>query len=352
MSDRKNKDEDFDRDDEAMARLLRMAGTRSPIPDDVEARVYARVQSEWRASSEQPESARVYAKVHRQWKKEKPRSWPRRLAMPVALAATMLIAITVVLQPSPPVSADIHVGTVARVIGDSGGDVLPAVGDTVNAGERLSTGPGQRMSLVLDNAASLRIDEQTVLLVEAKDEFRLVQGRVYADTGDFMYRDHHLIINTSMGTVTDVGTQFAVALADDLIDVAVREGRVDVNRNTEQFVAVAGERLQVHRDDGATVDLLPAHDASWSWATSVAPGFDIENKSLLDFLRWAARETGRELVFDSNELRMSAMRTDLHGSVYDFDPLEAVESVLLTTNFKYRIEVDKIVIEANTPSGR
>ena len=65
----------------------------------------------------------------------------------------------------------------------------------------------------------------------------------------------------------------------------------------------------------------------------------------MDFLRWAARETGRELVFETNELRMSAMRTDLHGSVSDFDPLEAVESVLATTRFKYRIEADKIVIE-------
>lgn len=352
MSDKTNKDDEFDRDDETMARLLRMAGTRSPIPEDVEARVYARVQNEWRASSEQPDSARVYAKVHRQWKKEQPRSWLRRMAMPVALAATMLVAITVVMQPSPPVPANVHVGTVVRVVGDDGGDVLPAVGHTVIAGERLSTGPGQRMSLNLDNAASLRIDEQTILLVEAKDEFRLVQGRVYADTGDFMYRDRRLVITTSMGTVTDIGTQFAVALADDLIDVAVREGRVDVNRNTEQFVAVAGERLQVHRRDGATVDLLSTHDAYWNWAAMVAPGFDIENKSLLDFLRWAARETGRELVFGSNELRMSAMRTDLHGSVSDFDPLEAVESVLLTTNFKFRIDVDKIVIEENAPSGR
>ena len=39
------------------------------------------------------------------------------------------------------------------------------------------------------------------------------------------------------------------------------------------------------------------------------------------------------------------MRTDLHGSVEDFEPLEAVESVLATTNFRYRLEADRIVIE-------
>jgi hypothetical protein len=94
-----------------------------------------------------------------------------------------------------------------------------------------------------------------------------------------------------------------------------------------------------------TVDAVEPHDPYWNWTTALAPVFDIENKSLLDFLRWAARETGRELIFEDNELRMSAMRTDLHGSVADFAPLEALESVLATTNFHYRILADRIVIE-------
>jgi len=42
---------------------------------------------------------------------------------------------------------------------------------------------------------------------------------------------------------------------------------------------------------------------------------------------------------------MAAMRTELHGSVEDFGPIEAIESVLATTAFKYRIEQGKVVIE-------
>jgi hypothetical protein len=145
--------------------------------------------------------------------------------------------------------------------------------------------------------------------------------------------------------VTDVGTQFAVELGAERLDVAVREGRVDVSRGADEFVAVAGERLRLGENDTAQMDAIAPHDPYWDWTASLAPVFDIENKSLLDFLRWAARETGRELVFEDNELRMSAMRTDLHGSVEDFEPLEAVESVLATTNFRYRLEADRIVIE-------
>ncbi|MCH5376735.1 MAG: FecR family protein [Planctomycetes bacterium] len=346
MNDKIGQDKKFDRDDETMARLLRLAGPRAPIPGDIEARVYDRVKTEWRASTQQPEGAAVYAEVHRHWKKQnKPRTGFRRWAMPLALAATIVAAIAVVLQPPPPVPGNIPVGTVARIAGDDASGYLPPVGHLVHPGDRLTTGAGQGMSLLLSNAESLRIDEETTLVVRAKDDFQLVEGRIYADTGDFMYRDHGLVIGTSLGSVTDVGTQFAVKAGDDFIDVAVREGRVDVAQDSEQFVAVAGERLTIHRDDGVTVEALAMHDPYWDWATSLVPAFDIENKSLLDFLRWAARETGRELVFETNELRMSAMRTDLHGSVSDFDPLEAVESVLATTSFKFHIEADRIVIE-------
>lgn len=42
---------------------------------------------------------------------------------------------------------------------------------------------------------------------------------------------------------------------------------------------------------------------------------------------------------------MEVMRTDLHSSIENFTPLEAVESVLATTAFSYRIDPDKIVVE-------
>ena len=334
-----------DRDEETMARLMRLAGPSASIPDDVESRVYERVKSEWRASSAQPDDRRVYAQVRRQWEKGQQRRRLPRWAMPVAVAATVLMAVAFVLQPPPAAPVRLSAGSIVRVVADGGAAGLPAVGDLVYRGDSLSTGSGQGISIRLANSELLLIDEKTTLVVLAEDAFRLLSGRVYADTGDFIYRDHGLVIDTAMGTVTDVGTQFAVAVADDVIDVAVREGRVDISRDAAQFVAVAGERLQIHRDDGAMVDALAAYDAYWDWTISLAPRFDLENKSLLEFLRWAARVTGRELVFETDELRMSAMRTDLHGSVSDFEPLEAIAAVLATTRFKYRIEADRIIIE-------
>jgi ferric-dicitrate binding protein FerR (iron transport regulator) len=287
----------------------------------------------------------VYRHVRREWQKDTTRRRYRRWALPVALAASVVLAVTLLLQQPPSAPARVAIGTVARVVDAAASGALPAAGQPVYAGDVLATGAGQKLSVVINNAVSLRLDQDTTLAAVAREEFRLESGRVYADTGDVMYRDHGLVVHTPMGTVTDVGTQFSVQLAAENLDVAVREGRVDVSRGADEFVAVAGERLRLRENDTAEMDAVAPHDPFWDWTASLAPVFDIENKSLLDFLRWAARETGRELVFEDNELRMSAMRTDLHGSVEDFEPLEAVESVLATTNFRYRLEADRIVIE-------
>lgn len=348
MNERNDQSSELDRDDETLARLLRLSGGRLPISPDVETRVYDRVAAEWKASSVQRDGSRIYNNVHSAWKKPAP-TWRRaRWVTSIAVAATVLIAIAVVIERQPELQSIVPVGTVVRVVGERADSAtsLPAVGHKILPGDRLTTGAGERISVALAASESLRIDESSELLVEGPNRFRILQGRIYADTGDFMYRDRYLVIDTPQGEVTDIGTQFSVAVDDGSLEVAVREGRVDVSRGSEAITAVAGELLQLKAGSvEPQLHRIASHDAFWNWTAELAPLFDIENKSLLDFLRWAARETGRELVFEDQELRMAAMRTDLHGSVSDFAPIEAVESVLATTSFGYRIERDRIVIQ-------
>jgi len=52
-----------------------------------------------------------------------------------------------------------------------------------------------------------------------------------------------------------------------------------------------------------------------------------------------------QLVFESDDLRMSAMRTDLHGPISGLKPKEAMVAVMATTSFRYRIESGTIYIE-------
>jgi ferric-dicitrate binding protein FerR (iron transport regulator) len=341
MTDQPNTEQQ-ERDEEALARLMRIAGPRPDISPDVESRVYERALKEWQVSTAPADSTRVYENVQRSWRMAGVRRQVLRWAVPLAVAASAVLVAVMMQQPVAPTAP--VVGTVARVIGVSA-EIGIANGDSVYPGATLTTGDGQGLSLLLVGSESVRLDANSVLQIDDRARFTLLQGRMYADTGRFAYRNGGLQIDTDLGTVTDVGTQFAVEVDGDTLDVAVREGRVDVRQDADAFVAIAGERLVVNKAGSAEVTELASHSTYWRWVAELAPRFDIENKSLMDFLHWASREAGLELVFASDELRMAAMRTELHGSVEDFGPIEAIESVLATTAFRYRIEQGKVVIE-------
>ena len=346
MSDSFDKENDPRRDEHTTARLLQLAGSRPQIPQDMEQRVYQRVRDEWQAASTSPEGQRVYRHVRSEWKKGSPGRHTRRWLLPVALAASALVAVAIVLQPAPAPPGPTLVAPVVHAVDAAGNGNLPVPGHQVHAGDRLSTGSGEALSLSLARLESVRLDEQSTLIAKSDHQFELVEGRMYIDSGDLIYRSKGLEIETPSGKVTDIGTQFVVRADGETLEIAVREGRVDVRQDVRTVVAVAGDRVQFDGSADPEFSTIASHDDYWSWATDLAPTFAIENRSLLDFLRWVARETGRELVFESEDLRIAAMRTVLHGDVAGHKPLDAVDSVMLTTKFRYRIEPTKIVIES------
>lgn len=309
-------------DDVAVAKLMNLAGPRAAVPADVQRRVYGAVRSEWEAATR--------------------RSGVTRWALPLALAASVIVAVG--LMRDEPVAPTMVVGTVMRVTGPANG---LAAGDSVHRGDTLHTAPGQGLSVTTSDGLSLRIAPDTEIVFEGTDVVSMAAGQVYADSGERAFLDRHIRIDTPFGSATDLGTQFSVSYTGDTMSVAVREGSVNVIDQQDQpaeYVADVGERLVLRPGQDVAVEQVSVRDPSWDWAVALAPTFDIENQSLLDFLKWAARETGRNLEFEDDELRMQAMRTVLHGSVTDFTPEEAAESVLSTTGFRYRIDDQRIAI--------
>ena len=345
MSEHTNKQDALDADEATTAKLLKLAGQRPEVPQDAERRVYARVHAEWQKATSLPEGQQLYKRVQNEWRDELAQRRRQRWYMPLALAASFALVVAVVLQSGPsPLVPQASVATVVRVLGNPSAGLVPAVGAEVFVGDQLATTDDSGLSIRLAGSGSLRLDENTTLVAQAGGRFELLQGRVYVDSGDLIYRDTKLAIETPYGTVTDIGTQFVVASGADALEVAVREGRVDLSGNMTSVTAVAGERLKVQASGEVATYAISSHDDYWAWATDLAPTFEIENRSLLDFLRWASRETGRELEFEDEELRMAAMRTDLHGSIEGIALFDAIETVVATTTFHYRIDPDRIVI--------
>lgn len=311
--------------DELLARLLQIAGPRPAIPADLERRVEASVRREW----------------HKATRRRRVTRWA---AVPLALAASVLVVVGLQVGNPPPASP-LAIGSVARVAGPGGF----AAGDTVHVGDTIGTGPAQSLSFALRDGTSVRLAPETTLSVTSGHDFRLERGALYADTGPLTYRSRSLTVMTPVARITDVGTQFLLRVRDDnTLSVAVREGRVDIARDRGNDTALAGDLLTVRAGEPAEVATVAANAELWSWASAVAPAFDVENRSLMDFLRWAARETGRELVFVDEQRRMAAMRHGLRGSlaaVTDVAPEEALIAVLAASGFDYRLLPDRIVIE-------
>lgn len=313
--------------EDAIARLLNLAGPRDDIPADVERRVHDRVRNEWRSS--------VARRRTLQW------------SVPLALAASLVLAIALnnrTPDVAPPAVLK-PIATVARINGstDLSANRL-SVGDPVYAGDTISTADGQGISLAMSSNLSLRLASATTVTIDSIDEVTLAAGRIYADSGQAIYRDRHITIVTDVGVATDIGTQFAVGYLQDEMSVAVREGTVDVSDQSESYTAKSGDRLVLQPDSGVVFEQISKYDDSWDWAVALAPAFDIHNRSLLDFLNWTARETGKELEFANHDVRMAVMRTILSGSVSGFTPSEALESVMATTKFDYRVDRQHIAI--------
>ena len=153
---------------------------------------------------------------------------------------------------------------------------------------------------------------------------RLGRGEVIADSRTF-------VVKTSAGEVRHLGTQYAVRTAGPAVQVSVREGLVAIDRGSDRVIGSAGEQLSLSPGAAVVRTRLPIHDAQWAWIQTITPPFAIENRSLDEFLTWAARQTGRRLVYASRTAANEAESVRLKGSVAGLAPDAAVLAVGATT---------------------
>ena len=309
-------------EDDFIARLMRLAGPRPAIPDDTRARVHASVRREWRSAVARRRALR----------------W----AIPAAVAAGLLLV--AVFGGRLPLSVAPPVATVA--MGDaraSASGTRLVSGDAVHAGDSLAAGDGG-LALAFEGGLSLRAAAHTAATIDGVDEITVSSGRVYSDSGPSNRHDRAMRVHTPVGSATDHGTQFAVGYEDGVMTVAVREGNVQVSAPRASYAADAGQKLTLQTGREAVFDEIAPYDRSWEWAAALAPPFDINERPVIEFLEWAARETGRELTFATDGARLAARAKQLSGSIAGLTPSEAIEAVLPTTRFVARIDDRRMIV--------
>jgi ferric-dicitrate binding protein FerR (iron transport regulator) len=323
--------------DADLAALLRAVGPRVQPPSAMAVEVRAAVAAEWRAMT----ARRVRRRLATTWS----------LAAGVAVAAVgVWLARPLYVPAGEPVASLARIEGTVEYRGEHARDwaQLPANAE-LREGDELRTGATGRAALKLANGIQLRLDVDTRVAFNDAEHARLRRGGVYVDsgvTGADPSRD--LEIDTPAGSVRHLGTQYEARVADGVLRVGVREGLVAVGARGGDIVANAGEQLLI-QDGQVTRNALAANADAWAWVGSITPPFAIEGRSVDDFLTWAGRETGRQIVYTSSEAAQRARAIVLKGSVSGLTPDDAVSAVLSTTALRPAIDDGHIRIDAANP---
>ena len=273
--------------------LISEAGPRPPLPEQDLTAIREAARAEWQELVTRHSAATTGRRGH---------------ALTLAASLVLVIAAAWWWMTATRGTDPISVAVVATVERSSGFETAEVeVGSEILVGMTIETGVAadgvpQRLALRLSSGASLRVDGLTELGFPSENEVELRAGAVYFDGGGEMSAPDPLTIKTEFGAVHHVGTQYEVRLVDydDAVRVRVREGEVELESGSGSYTILAGEQFELAADGRTEKDSIRAYDPAWNWATEVSPGIEIDGISIRSYLEWLSRETGRELVFESD----------------------------------------------------
>lgn len=317
-------------DEEALVRsLLEGAGPRPPLDEADVGAISGAARFVWKARERRSRRTRIL--------------WA--LAAGVGVIALGLALLRWRSEPAVPAPAVADVEAVSGVVAIAARPL--AAGDAIPAGSLLESGGRGRASLRLGDGATVRLDEETRVRMVSAARLDLERGAVYLDTGGAA----PIEVRTPAGTAHDVGTQFLVRFepAAARLTVAVRAGAVEVNQSGRAHLAPAGEEIVLDGGGGATRRALPGHGGAWAWVVAAAPPFEIEGRTLGEFLDDLGRETGWRFRFTDETRAAGARAIVLHGGVPRAQrPDQILDAILAGAGFEGEIEDGIVVVR---PSG-
>ena len=316
--------------DDDVSRLVRLAGPRTAVPDDISSRVQSVVHARWRQM--------VVA-----WRRR--RTLMAAAAVLAGLAVLTMVVRTIHSRAADPQQTTARMTRAAILERVTGGDLWSAAGGPLQPLARgaevagntwIETRETGRASLRIPGGASIRLDTNTRAQIVSTSVILLDRGALYVDTGTADRAP--LEIRTAHGVVTHLGTQFEVQATPDATRVRVREGRIVLVGATDRREATAGTELAVGREGRLVRRDVAVFGAEWNWVEQAAPEFKIDGQTLEALLRWTARETGWTIRFTSSGTARSVAEIRLHGSSVGLTPSETLEAVLPTCNLSLRLE--------------
>jgi hypothetical protein len=320
--------------DEQIGQLLKLAGPR-PMPDpDRMAEARAAAYAEWSRSVVRRRRARSL--------------WV--LTGLTLVTSTLLVATWSWFRPPSPPAQRVELGTIQAVKGslliDRLGDgrrVVEQPGAGLRAGDRIETPQGSRVGLAVAGGIDVRINEGSVAVLDTANRLLLASGTIYVDAG-VVRHPTGFQIDTPLGTVRHVGTQFEVRLLDSALRVRVREGSIALDVERARWTSQAGEALLLVPGRPPERTPIATSGLEWRWLADLARPFRLEGASVISFLDWVSREQGWRWQFEQPATRSRVEKIVLHGSVDGLTPEEALAAVLPTCGLSFRLDGARLLI--------
>ena len=328
---------DGTRDEVAVESLLRLSGPREAVPTERMQRLKVAAHADWRRLVAHKRRRRVAA-------------W----AVSGLAAAAALFAIRLATNTAAPPNSASVVATVealsdtARLSASADGreGVPMRVGDVLAGGVNASTSGTGTATLRLAGGGLLRMSGDTDIQVPAANTVLLATGTLYLDSEG----GPSLEVRTRNGVVRDVGTQFQVSLTPAGLRVRVREGSVIVRRDQQEHRARAGDEILLDPSGQLMRRTILVNGPEWA-TTRVPSSFDLEGRSLTEFLVWVVGEMGWQLQFADTAAEEKARATMLHGSIQGLTAEEALAAVIPASGVEHELN-GKVLLIRLGPGSR
>jgi ferric-dicitrate binding protein FerR (iron transport regulator) len=319
-----NRETWMDDPDQSTIRLLRLAGTRPPVPAARAERVRAAVHAEWQSSLRR-------------------RTIRRRLLFASVMFAVLSTGVVLLNRPGVVVDRSARpatgeqVAVVERIDGTMAGLSL---NDVVRSGGWIETDEKTRVALRFSDGTSLRLDAGTRLRPLASAVIELSMGAVYVDTGR---QSGPFEVRTALATARDIGTQFEVRVLDGSVRLRVRTGAVELTDSGRSVTGRGGTEI-TWSGAGAVSRPIAPHGPDWEWTARVAPPLQIEGVALADFLARVGHEHGLEVRYADPALGREASDIILHGSVDGLSWPDAADVAIRTSGLQHRFEGAELLV--------
>jgi ferric-dicitrate binding protein FerR (iron transport regulator) len=349
-------------DERLLARAVREAARREPPSALARERVRAAVHGQWRAAlPAAPDTSAAHPSTEAAGQGQAPiqdAAVPaRRARWPLALAASVAVALVsagLLWQSSRFEGAGTTVALAEVVRGAASVERPGLFGARVAAlaprgavatRQVVSTGADGAALLRLGPGLTLRLAAHSRLALSTASEVSLEAGTAFIDA-DPRFGAQPLAVVTPLGRVQHLGTQYSVSATARSLEVAVREGRVQLSAGParEPLQASAGEALRLEASGAVARGAVAHDDPRWAWLAAVPVPFDLQGAALPAFLEWYARETGLSVEFAAPVAAERAREVRLSGSIAGLSPDEALQVVAASSGLDATRDGDRLVL--------